>query len=600
MFNRQGWKRDNLLRQFVVCGITILIVWNPRVVKIEEVEKNSVFRTPRLQSVSAEAYMDRTQTIQFKNKKKGFWAIALTLFMIAYNISVMPAIMSPLVRDLDSSVGAIQSILVVYFLVAASFAPSTENLCRYYGRTRIFNIGLVFYGIGMTLTSLSPTIGILGLCFSLLTGLAATPLISTPWAIADLIYGEEEERIIIALILASTLGGLFGALLGGYLASNFGWRWAFAPSLLILILVFNLRRSLPNLIVYCAQPIDWIGGLFSFLGLSSIFVGIGLAGEFGWWEPKREFSIAGLIIPPFAISIVPTLLAVGMIFLGLFAFWQRRQANLRKASLFRVGLLRNREFVLGIVTAMLHTLIVTGVQFNLFQFVPVALSLNPFRTALTIIPYNLTMVIVIVSILKYLVLGNRIPPKYIVCSGIGLLAIGIGVLYSSLYLSITPLKLMPGLIIMGVGSGLFSSYVSTLTYSSTSVEDKPQGRGIYHPIQNLGSSLGRGILGTVLVYFTSRTIVDEILKNLGKTLPPVERLEVIAKLQEMLQTFSKEELREVFTNTLPPSIYPLLRSISLDAATSGIKTSLLIALFLTGICFLLAVTLPKYPSCRGS
>jgi MFS family permease len=59
-----------------------------------------------------------------------------------------------------------------------------------------------------------------------LTGLAATPLISTPWAIADLIYDDEEKRVTIALILASTLGGLFGLLLGGYLASNFGWRWA--------------------------------------------------------------------------------------------------------------------------------------------------------------------------------------------------------------------------------------------------------------------------------------------------------------------------------------------------------------------------------------
>jgi hypothetical protein len=100
--------------------------------------------------------------------------------------------------------------------------------------------------------------------------------------------------------------------------------------------------------------------------------------------------------------------------------------------------------------------------------------------------------------------------------------------------------------------------------------------------------------------FTSRTIVDEILENLGKILSPVERLEVIAKLQEMLQTFSKEELREVFANTLPPSIYPLLRSISLDAATTGIKTSLLMALLLTGICFLLATTLPKYFSCHRS
>ncbi|MCL6436639.1 MAG: MFS transporter [Leptolyngbyaceae cyanobacterium HOT.MB2.61] len=543
--------------------------------------------------------MEQTRPIQFSDK--GFWAITLTLFMVAYNVSVMPAIMAPMVFELNSSVGSIQGILVVFSLVTASFAPTTENLCRFYGRTRVFTGGLLLYGIGIALTSLSPTIEMLAFSFALLTGLAATPLISTPWAIADLIYEDKAEELsTLALILASTLGGLSGALLGSYLASNFGWRWAFVPSLSVLILVLLLRRSLPHLITRCAQPIDWVGGLLSFLGLSSIFVGIGLAGEFGWWEPKREFSIAGLVIPPFAVSIVPTLVAVGAIVLGFFGLWQRRQANRSGASLLRVGLLREREFVLGVLAAMLHTLITTGVQFNLYQFVPVALSLNPFGTALTVIPYNLTTVIVLVAVVKYLILGNRIAPKHIVCSGISLLATGIVILFHSLHSQITSFDLMPGLIVMGVGSGLFLSYVSALTFSAASMEDKPQCPGIYNPVQNLGSSLGRGILGTTLVFFTSQGIVNGVLQELGKTLPFAQRTRIIAELQEMLQTFSKEELRTVFANQLPPSIYPLVRSISLDAATSGIKSSLLIALIFAGICFLLATALPKYPFCRRS
>lgn len=541
--------------------------------------------------------MNQARTVQLKDK--GLWAITLTLFMIAYNISAMLAIMPRIVLELNSSIGYIQSILVIFSLVTASFAPTTENLCRFYGRTRIFRIGLILYGIGIALTSLSPTIGMLAISFSLLTGLAATPLISTPWAIADLIYDNDStEQATLALIVASILGGLSGALLGGYLASNFGWRWAFVPSLSILILVLRFRRSLPNLIIRTEQPIDWIGGLLSFLGLTSIFMGISLAGEFGWWEPKRIFAIGGMVLPPFALSIVPTLVAVGVIILGFFGLWQRRQSDRSGASLLRVGLLREREFVLGILTAMLHTLITSGVQFNLFQFVPVAMSLNPFRTALTIIPYNLTMAVVLVAIVKYLALGIRVAPRHLVSSGLVLLAVGIGVLYSSLHLQVTSLELLPGLIIMGVGSGLFLSYISALTFSAASMDDKPQCPGIYNPIQNLGNSLGRGILGTVLVFFASRDIVDGISEQLGKTLLPVQRSEIIATLQEMLQTFSREELRTIFADKLPSSVYPLVRSVSLDAATSGMRTSLVIALGFTGVCFLLTTMLPKYLSCR--
>ena len=136
--------------------------------------------------------MNQARKLQFG--RQGFWAICLTLFMVAYNVSVMPAIMSSLVLQLNSSVGSIQSILVVFSLVTASFAPTTENLCRFYGRIRVFTIGLILYAIGIALTSLSPTIEMLAISFSLLTGLAGTPLISTPWAFTNLI-DDDKARV---------------------------------------------------------------------------------------------------------------------------------------------------------------------------------------------------------------------------------------------------------------------------------------------------------------------------------------------------------------------------------------------------------------------
>jgi len=538
--------------------------------------------------------MESGQTIQIS--RPGFWAIALTLFMVAYNVSVMPVIMSKIVLSFNSSVGYIQGILVLFSLVTASFAPTTENLCRYYGRTRIFTFGLILYGIGIVLTSLSPDIGFLAISFTFIVGLGATPLVSTPWAISDLAFdGKAERQATVALILISTLGGLSGSILGGYIASQAAWRWSFVPSLAVLLIILLLRRFIPNLAVTCRESIDWIGGLLSFVGLGSILIGLCLAGEFGWWVPKRRFSFVGLVIPPFAISIVPTLIAVGVIFLGLFAVWQRKQSRRSAASLMRVGLLKKPIFVFGMLAAMLHTLISTGVQFNLYQFVPTVLLTNPFETALTVIPYTLTMVVVLITILQFLSLGDRLPPKYVVFSGITLLGVGLLILHQSIRPGMTSLGLMPGLIIMGLGSGLFLSYIGALTYSVASLQEKPEGSGIYNPVQNLGSSLGRGILGTILIFFASQNIVDGVLQDLGKTLSSDQRRQAIATLQEMLQTLSRSEVREVFRQKLPPSTYASIKSISLEAATVGMQSSLVIALILTAICFLLATRLPKYP-----
>lgn len=539
--------------------------------------------------------VERSPTVPLE--RKGLWAISLTLLMIAYNISVMPAIMPAIVAEFDASVGYIQSILVLFSLTTAAFAPTTENLCRYFGRTPVFLTGLMLYGIGIGFTSLSPSVGALAVSFSFWTGLAATPLISTPWSVVDLSYeGKAQEQATVVLIIASALGGLSGALLGGFIASQLSWRWAFAPSLVVLIVIGMLRRAIPKLMLRQELPIDWIGGLLSFLGLGSILVGISLSGEFGWWEPRRLFVIAGVVLPPFAISIVPTLIAVGVILLGFFVFWQRRQANRRQASLLRVGLLRNRGFVLGMLTAMLHTVITSGLQFNLFQFVPVAMSLNPFQTALTVIPYNITMILVIVMVLKYLALGDRIPPKYIVHSGLMLLAVGIGLLYHSIHLQVRSWELMPGLMLMGVGSGLFMAYISRLTYTDVAKHEKPEGTGIYNPVQNLGSSLGRAILGTLLVYYASRGIVDGILTQLGATIPLARRSQLIADLQEMIQTLSKREVGEVILRNLPPEMAPLVRPMALEAAMTGMRASLITALLIVVVCLLLSTRLPKYAS----
>lgn len=255
------------------------------------------------------------------------------------------------------------------------------------------------------------------------------------------------------------------------------------------------------------------------------------------------------------------------------------------------------------LAAMLHTLITVGVQFNLFQYVPLALSLDPYRTAVTIMPYNITKILVVGS-LKLLALGSdrngatvfqRLAPKFIVFGGLALLATGILVLYRSLTLQITSIDLLPGLVLMSSGSGLFTPHISRLTYAAAE-NSRVEGTGIYNPIQNLGNSLGKAILGTALLFYTSRDIVDGVLQQMGQTVEPTNRLQLIATLQEMIQMLSQREVIAAVVNRVPPSIVPSLCQISQEATTSGMQTSLLLALLFTGVCFLLAMTLPKYPS----
>jgi MFS family permease len=520
--------------------------------------------------------------------------LCLTLFLVAYNVSVVPAIMPRIVRDLDSSMGYIQWALVLLPLVQASFAPTCENLIKRFGRKSVFMAGLGLFTVGVLATSVSPNMGFFVVAYSLITGLGAAPLIGSPRDFISRIYQEKAEKYaLLALIVFSIMGGLTGALLGGWIASKYGWRWSFLPEVLLVPVIVILLQSAPRTPQTYTIPLDWIGGLLSFLGFGFTLLGVSLAGEYGWWMPKQVFKILDVVIPPFALSIVPTLVAVGVVFLGMFAAWQRRQARQEKASLLRAGLLRQKPFLLALFTATLHFMITTGMQFNLYQFLPVVLRLNPYQTALAILPFSLATLIVVVYTTFKIV--GRVPPRFLIYNGLTIFCIGVWQLHNAIRLSMTTLSLLPALVIMGAGSGVFLAQIGVTTFSTVARDDMAEASGIYNSFQNLGNALGRGILGTALISTASMKIVDQAITQLGKVVSLAQRQEAINRLERVIQTYSREERREFFGN-LPAVIQPSLDKILDVSAVEAMQTAVWLGLIFSLACLLLSFFLPKRSS----
>ncbi|WP_026732757.1 MFS transporter [Fischerella sp. PCC 9605] len=538
----------------------------------------------------------RQEQQSFLEKWSSPASLCLTQFLVAYNVSVVPAIMPRIVRDLDSSVGSIQGALVLLPLVKASFAPTCENLIKRFSRKSVFMAGLGLFTIGAIATSVSSNMGFFIVAYSLITGLGATPLIGSPRDLIGRIYQEKAEKYaLLALIVSSIIGGLTGALLGGWIASRYGWRWSFLPAILLVPVIFILLRSIPRTRQTYTVPLDWIGGLLSFLGFGLTLVGVSLAGEYGWWAPKQPFKIFGIVIPPFALSIVPTLIAAGIVCLGMFVAWQRRQARQGKASLLRAGLLRHKPFLLGLFTATLHYMITTGMQFNLYQFLPVVLRLNPYQTALAVLPFSLaTLVVVVYTTFKIV---GRVPSQLLIYAGLTIFCVGVWQLYNAISLSMTTLNLLPALVIMGAGSGLFLAQIGITTFSTVTRDNIAEASGIYDPFQDLGRALGRAILGTVLIGTASIKIVDQAIAQLGQTVSPEQRQKAIATLERVVQTYSREERKE-FINNLPTVIQPSLDTILNTSAVEAMRTAVLLGLVFSLACLFLAFFLPKQSSRR--
>jgi MFS family permease len=526
-----------------------------------------------------------------REKRKSAIGLCLTLFMVSFHIGLVPTIMPPLVRSLDASVGYVQGALVLLSLVTAAFAPTSENLSRRFGRQAVFRGALGLFAIGTLLAAMSPAIAWFVVSYALLTGIAATPLVSVPWALMDSLYDDKAEKIAFLLLtLSMVLGGLIGSLAGGLIAFQYSWRLGFPLELLLIPVILWSVSLYPPTVEETANPIDWVGGVFSFAGLGLTLLGVSLAGEFGWWQAKRELAVFGLPLVPFGISIVPILLATGLVCLGLFTFWERQQARTGKISLMRAGLLQRPPFVAGLMVATVHSALITGLSFNLFQFIPPVLGLNSFKTALTVLPYNLAMVMVLIAMVRFINLS--VPPKQIVQVGLLVESIGLLGLIASTRLGMTRVSLLPALIVIGVGAGLFTSQIGPITYAATSRAEKPEATGIFNPFQKVGQALGRGILGTLLISLASAQIVDGAIAEWGQQVAPESRRFAVTYLQRAIQTFTQDEMQALFAR-LPEVVQPSLASIIETAAVGAMRTTLLLILTLNVACLLLTMRLPN-------
>ncbi|MDX2243885.1 MAG: MFS transporter [Leptolyngbyaceae cyanobacterium bins.302] len=528
----------------------------------------------------------------FNSRRKTLIGLCLALFVVAFTLGVIPPMMPAIVREFDSSMGYIQSILVLSSLVTASSTPTTENLSNVFGRKKILIAGLILYAIGLLVASLCFSMGGLAIGYALILGVAASPLIDSCWAWMHFLYDDEEERKAGAvMVLCSIAGGVSGGLTAGLIASQISWRVAFLPQLVLLPVIYWLTCRMPYQQAIVVVPVDWIGGLFSLLGLGLTLLGVSLAGEYGWWEPKQLFELAGVVLPPFSLSIVPILIASGLIFLGLFFFWQRQAAKKGLPSLFRAGVLRRKVFVLGVLTAILHSIVTAGVQFNLYQFIPVILKLNAFQTALAVFPYTLATLVAFFTG-TYNRNIQAIAPRHLIQIGLTLVCVGVLLLRQAIAPPMTALNLLPALVIMGIGSGTFFTCIAGVAFSVTKRHEKAEANGVYNPLQNVGSSLGRGIFGTVLITGFSSGIVDGVAERLGSSLTPAARKATIYQLQRVIQTFNTEERKE-FLGQLPTNVSTELRALVPTVATEAIQFSLLVLFGLSAAGLLLSFALPK-------
>jgi MFS family permease len=438
--------------------------------------------------------------------------LASAQFVMVLDSSVMNVSISQIVDDLDTTIQGVQLAITAYTLVMAALMLAGAKLGDILGRDRTFAIGLGVYGLGSLTTALSPNLTVLLIGWSLIEGLGAAMVMPAIVSLVAATYEGKQRALAFGLI-----GGVAGAaiaagpLIGGWVTTEFSWRYVFAGEVVIVAVVLVVRRRLtPTPGAEHRPHLDGIGVLLSALGLGLVVFGILKSSSWGLIQPLGAPTINGKEVTPFGFSVVPFLIAAGFGFLAAFAMWEDRRERHGRDTLLDRTLLRIVPLRAGLTTLMMQQLILLGTFFVMPVYLQVVLGLDAFETGKKLFPMSVTMFIAAL-------LGPRLAagfaPKRVAQAGLLALALASVVLLDTIDVELNNPEFFIALAIFGVGAGLLLSQLGNVIMSSVDPSKTNEAGGLQGTAQNLGASLGTALIGAVLIGALTNGFVENVSQN---------------------------------------------------------------------------------------
>lgn len=163
-------------------------------------------------------------------------AVSLGLLLATLDTSILYIAVPPLTVDLGASTSESLWIINTYPLVMTGLLLGTGTLGDRYGHKRVFQYGIVLFGVASLVAAFSPSPGVLIFARGLLAVGAALMLPAT-LAIIRVTFGDEKERnFAIAVWSSVSIGGIaFGPLVGGLFLEWFWWGSVFLINVPIVI-----------------------------------------------------------------------------------------------------------------------------------------------------------------------------------------------------------------------------------------------------------------------------------------------------------------------------------------------------------------------------
>ena len=429
------------------------------------------------------------------------WMVVVILgaaqFVMVLDGTVMNVAISTVVDDLDTTVAAMQAAITFYTLTMASAMLLGAKIGDVLGRRRAFVIGSCIYALGSLITALSPTVGFLFLGWSIIEGLGAVLVIPAIAALVADNYGGR-DRITAYAVIGAVSGAAVaaGPLIGGLITTYANWRYVFVAEVVIMAAVVLFARRITDATPRQQVRIDVLSVLLSAAGLILVVFGMLQSKTWGWVVPLASPEIGGVAIAPLGISLTSWFVLVGGVLIYAFArrqSWLVRQGRspLVHVEMFSITQLRSGLGVLGAQYA-----VTAGLFFMVPVYLQMTLGLDALETGIKIFPLS-------ISLILFSVLGTGLSrawsPRRIVRTGQLVLVFSSVLLLGAVTEDLRGGLFAVGMFLAGAALGLLASQIGNVNMSAVTEKETSEVGGLQGVFQNLGSSLGTALIGSVLV-----------------------------------------------------------------------------------------------------
>jgi EmrB/QacA subfamily drug resistance transporter len=258
-----------------------------------------------------------------------------------------------------------------YLAALAAFLVLAGSLGDFYGRKRMFRLGLVIFGLTSVLCGLAPNLELL-VVGRLLQGVAGALLVPGSLSIITSTF-EGASRARAFGIWAAVTSGLatLGPPIGGILVEVAGWRSLFlinAP--LVVLALFATRYMSESRDETATSHFDWLGAIVAVLAVGGLAFGATRGQQHQWQDPV---AFAALGVGAVALVAFPILML-------------RKKYPLIQLSLFRI-----RPFAtINLSTLLIYGALYAGAGFQAL-FLQGVLGYTPLGAAIIGLPAGILL-----------------------------------------------------------------------------------------------------------------------------------------------------------------------------------------------------------------